>query len=126
MPIAYLIVALSSLAGLTIAATALLKGWQGWLALKSRELDMHRPEIEGGAASGVARIEIAGKQFVLGIRCDRDLVLFRGPGAEVDQFAAIGAERPEFVSRSEFHGGATRWAFYGWDLAHDWPPLKVR
>ena len=37
----------------------MLKGWQGWLALKARELDSQRPETEHGAASGMARIEIA-------------------------------------------------------------------
>src|SRR5687768_5112331 len=74
----------------------------------------------------VTRIEIAGKQLVLGIRGDRNLVLFRGPGAEVDQFAAIGAERTEFVRRGEFDGGAAGWAFNGWNLAHAWPPDKVR
>ncbi|WP_309622148.1 hypothetical protein [Novosphingobium sp.] len=45
-----------------IAITA-LRGWQGWLNLKTRELDLHRPEIEGGAGTGQigmgARIEIA-------------------------------------------------------------------
>lgn len=41
-----------------IAITA-LRGWQGWLALKTRELDLHRHEIEGGTGTGMARIEIA-------------------------------------------------------------------
>jgi hypothetical protein len=49
---------------LLIAACALLgvlKGWQGWLALKDRELQVVRParEIEGGAGEGAARIELA-------------------------------------------------------------------
>jgi len=35
----------------------MLKGWQGWLTLKLRELDAHRGEPESG--SGMARIEIA-------------------------------------------------------------------
>ena len=42
---------------------ASLRGWQGWLTLKTRELEMHstaqRGEIEGGASNGMARIEIA-------------------------------------------------------------------
>lgn len=55
-----ILIALASLAGLTVAAAAFLKAWQGWLELKIRELDLHhRPEIEGGAPSGMARIEIA-------------------------------------------------------------------
>lgn len=43
----------------TIVAITALRGWQGWLTLKTRELDLHRPEIEGGASNGMARIEIA-------------------------------------------------------------------
>jgi len=56
-----LLIAASALVGLLVIAGALLKGWQDWLALKSRELDAgHRPrEIEGGAREGAARIEIA-------------------------------------------------------------------
>ena len=34
-----------------------LKGWQGWLTLKFRELDAQRGEPDAG--SGMARIEIA-------------------------------------------------------------------
>jgi hypothetical protein len=56
-----LLIAASALVGLLVIAGALLKAWQDWLALKSRELD--RPgsgrEIEGGAREGAARIEIA-------------------------------------------------------------------
>lgn len=44
---------------IAIVAITALRGWQGWLTLKTRELDLHRPEIEGGAGSGMARIEIA-------------------------------------------------------------------
>jgi hypothetical protein len=58
-----LILAAAALIGLLVIAATLLKGWQGWLSLKARELDRHealrRPEIEGGAGSGMARIEIA-------------------------------------------------------------------
>ena len=51
----YLLIACTALIGLAIAAAALLKAWHGWLALKHRELDRQRPEIEGGAS----RIELA-------------------------------------------------------------------
>ena len=46
---------------MAVIAAALLKGWQDWLALKNRELELKRPgrEIEGGAGEGAARIEIA-------------------------------------------------------------------
>ena len=56
-----MLIAGSSLIGLVVIAAALLKGWQDWLALKSRELDTGRrpAEIEGGAREGAARIEIA-------------------------------------------------------------------
>lgn len=57
-----LLIATSTLLGLVIMASALLKGWQGWLALKERELDLRRvpaAEIETGSREGAARIEIA-------------------------------------------------------------------
>lgn len=56
-----LLIAASALVGLLVVAGALLKGWQEWLALKTRELDVRRApvEIEGGAREGAARIEIA-------------------------------------------------------------------
>ncbi len=58
-----IIIAAASLIGLCVTAFAMLKGWQGWLALKQRELDNQAPEIEGGAGVaggvGAARIEIA-------------------------------------------------------------------
>ena len=44
---------------ITIVALTALRGWQGWLTFKTRELDLHRPEIEGRAGTGMARIEIA-------------------------------------------------------------------
>ncbi len=55
------ILASCSLFGLVILATAALRGWQGWLALKERELDLrrHTPELEGGSREGMQRIEIA-------------------------------------------------------------------
>ena len=56
-----LLIAASSLIGLLVVAAAMLKGWQDWLALKTRELETGRrpAEIEGGAREGAARIEIA-------------------------------------------------------------------
>jgi len=55
------LIAACALLGLLAVAAATLKGWQGWLTLKTRELDLRRgpPEIEGGAREGAARIEIA-------------------------------------------------------------------
>ena len=56
-----LLIATSALLGLIVIAATMLKGWQGWLALKDRELEAaRRPrEIEGGAGEGAARIELA-------------------------------------------------------------------
>jgi hypothetical protein len=53
--------ATSSLLGLLIMAVFVLRGWQGWLALKERELDLRRtaPELDGGSREGMQRIEIA-------------------------------------------------------------------
>ena len=47
------------LVGLGIVSAAALRGWNGWLQLKTRELEQRRPELEGGAPSGMARIEVA-------------------------------------------------------------------
>jgi hypothetical protein len=56
-----LLIAACSLLGLMILAAAALKGWQGWLELKERELHLRSGpmEIEGGAREGAARIEIS-------------------------------------------------------------------
>ena len=54
-----LITALAAIVAIAIVAATMLRGWQGWLALKTRELDHHRPELDGGSATGMARIEIA-------------------------------------------------------------------
>ena len=56
-----LLIAASTLMGLLVVAATTLKGWQDWLALKTRELETARPmrEIEGGAREGAARIELA-------------------------------------------------------------------
>ncbi len=63
MPSEYLILAAASLIGVLVITVTLLRGWQGWLALKTRELEqqqaLRRPEIEAGSGSGMARIEIA-------------------------------------------------------------------
>lgn len=56
------IVAASALAGLIIVALAALKGWQGWLDLKARELEARpgiTPEPGTMTISGAARIEMA-------------------------------------------------------------------
>jgi hypothetical protein len=57
-----MIIALSTLAGLTIFALTAMRCWQGWLTLKEHELErgLHRvPEMENGSPVGAARIEIA-------------------------------------------------------------------
>ncbi|MEO0063222.1 MAG: hypothetical protein RLZZ08_1782 [Pseudomonadota bacterium] len=58
-----LLIAASALAALLVIAAAGLKGWQGWLELKARELDLRgsgaRAEPEFGAREGGARIELA-------------------------------------------------------------------
>lgn len=56
-----LLIAACALIGLLAVCAAMLKGWEGWLAFKSRELDTRRGpvEIEGGTREGAARIELA-------------------------------------------------------------------
>ena len=56
-----ILIAALSVLGLAILAAAALKGWQGWLVLKQRELDLRiRPaEVERGPREGAARIELA-------------------------------------------------------------------
>ena len=56
-----MLVAATTLVALAITAGAVLLGWQGWLALKNRELEMRRlpPEMENGSLEGMTRIEIA-------------------------------------------------------------------
>ena len=57
------LIAVTALFAVAIMTLASLRGWQGWLSLKTRELDLynrgHRAEIEGGAGTGMARIEMA-------------------------------------------------------------------
>lgn len=52
-------IAIASLIGLMIVAATALRGWQGWLTLKTRELDQRRGEQDHGSGAGMARIEIA-------------------------------------------------------------------
>lgn len=54
-----LLTAAASLVGLAIVSAAGLRGWNGWLQLKLRELEQNRPDSEAGAPSGMARIEMA-------------------------------------------------------------------
>ena len=57
-----MIFAASALAGLVVIAFAALKGWQGWLDLKVRELDTrqgHPLELGTMPGGGAARIEMA-------------------------------------------------------------------
>lgn len=58
------LIATAALLGLVVIAASALKGWQGWLDLKSRELDQSRERAEpkhgaGVSGGGAARIEIA-------------------------------------------------------------------
>ena len=61
MPEPTLVIAIAALVGVMVVAAALLKGWQGWLALKQRELDAHAvpASAPGGSPLGAARIELS-------------------------------------------------------------------
>jgi hypothetical protein len=56
-----LLIAATALTGLLVIAGAMLKGWQDWLALKTRELESVRGTRtdEGRLPESMARIEIA-------------------------------------------------------------------
>lgn len=57
-----IIISSAMIIGATILAMIVLRGWQGWLALKERELDRRvdpRREVDSGSGVGAARIEIA-------------------------------------------------------------------
>ena len=56
-----MLIAGTVLVAMVIMAGAALTGWQGWLALKNRELEMRSlpPQMENGSPEGMARIEIA-------------------------------------------------------------------
>lgn len=64
MPEPTLVIAVAALAGLVVVAAALLKAWQGWLALKQRELEAQAAPlasgqgVQGGSQLGAARIEL--------------------------------------------------------------------
>ena len=57
------LIATAALLGLVVIAASALRGWQGWLDLKLRELDRTQPAEPrpgaGLAGGGAARIEIA-------------------------------------------------------------------
>ena len=53
------LIATAALLGLVVIAASALRGWQGWLELKTRELDRARERPEPRPGNGAARIEIA-------------------------------------------------------------------
>ena len=55
------IIAGAALVGLTIVASALLRAWHGWLALKREELERVKDahDSDSGSSIGAARIELA-------------------------------------------------------------------
>ena len=54
------VIAAASLIGLGLVAAALLRAWEGWLALKRRELDaIARGEADPEETRGAGRIAIA-------------------------------------------------------------------
>ncbi len=55
MPSTTLLLATTALLAIAIITAAALMGWQGWLALKSRELDRASPE----SIPAQSRIELA-------------------------------------------------------------------
>lgn len=54
-----ILMTVAPLLGLGIIAGAALRGWQGWLDLKRRELDKRHSEFEPSMAGGAGRIELA-------------------------------------------------------------------
>ena len=54
-----LMIAVSLLAAVAMMTAAALKGWQGWLNLKARELESQRTGPDQGNPTGMARIEIS-------------------------------------------------------------------
>ncbi|MEC7421600.1 MAG: hypothetical protein VX648_04320 [Pseudomonadota bacterium] len=55
------IIAGAALVGLTIVASALLRAWHSWLALKREELERVKDthDSDSGSSIGAARIELA-------------------------------------------------------------------
>ena len=54
-----LMIAATALVAVLVVTTAMLRGWQGWLQLRLRELETHTGRDAGGSREGAARIEIA-------------------------------------------------------------------
>jgi hypothetical protein len=50
---------LAALTGLAMFSLAALRGWQGWLTLKHRELELNARVQEGAVPSAMQRIELA-------------------------------------------------------------------
>jgi hypothetical protein len=50
---------LAALTGLAMFSLAALRGWQGWLTLKHRELELNARVQEGTVPSAMQRIELA-------------------------------------------------------------------
>jgi len=80
-------------------------------------LNPNQSRVRNSAGSGrIARRCILG--LVLGLR-NRNAVLLRRPRAEVDQPAALGAERPVGARRRPFDGLAAAGARYGAYFSHE-------
>ncbi len=55
-----LLIAACTMVAIAMITAATLKAWQGWLALKAREIETRgRSEPDAGNPAGMARIEIA-------------------------------------------------------------------
>lgn len=54
-----IVIAATCLVGLVVVCAALLRAWQGWLALKERELAEHARPEDRGSTMGAARIELS-------------------------------------------------------------------
>ena len=59
MPIEPLVTALSALAALTLLVFATLRGWQGWLALRHREIELRAAPDGPGQGHAASRIDLA-------------------------------------------------------------------
>ena len=81
--------------------------------------------MAGPLRSMLARRQVGGEDVVFqGIAGDR--MFLGGPGAEIDQLAAVGAEGAVLVVAFPFDGRAAGRALHGQGLAHARPPRKVR
>ena len=56
-----ILLAVCALFAVIVIAAAMLRGWQGWLSLKRRELDLLREPsaVATGSREGAARIELS-------------------------------------------------------------------